>query len=505
MSLRPSWIAACCLAAIFLASGASRPLCAQSIGLPYSVHGHDPQHTGLSQVACQPLNRILWQTPVDLAPQYSGNELLIHYGAPVITRQNTVIVPVKTGATTGFQIEAHLAANGSLLWSLPTDYAVPAHDWYPSCGIALTPKNRLYFPAAGGTVCYRDTPDQATGATGRIAFYGLASYLSNTATYNANIQISTPITSDRYGNIYFGYSVTGTTPTNLVSGIAAISVDGTANWISATAAAGDPTITQVVQNCAPALSNDHRTVYMAVSASGYGGYLLALDTVSLATMGKVRLKDVKTPASDSILSDDGTASPMVGPDGDVYFGVLDDPLSSNQYRGWMLHFDKTLSQSKLPGAFGWDDTASIVPASLVPSYQGPSSYLILSKYNNYASGANKVAILDPNVSEIDSVTGALVMNEVISQLGPTPDPSHPNIPGAVREWCINTVAVDPITKSAVIHSEDGSVYRWDFTSNSLTQAVTLTQGLGTAYTPSVIGVDGVAYVIADAILFAIGQ
>jgi hypothetical protein len=94
---------------------------AQSIGLPWSGHGHDPQHTGLSQVACQPLNRILWQTPVDLNPQYSGNELLIHYGSPLVTRQNTVVIPVKTGASSGFQVEAHKAGTGEVLWIQPTD------------------------------------------------------------------------------------------------------------------------------------------------------------------------------------------------------------------------------------------------------------------------------------------------------------------------------------------------------------------------------------------------
>ena len=33
----------------------------------------------------QDLNRVLWSTPVDLAPQYSGCSLFVHYGSPVIT------------------------------------------------------------------------------------------------------------------------------------------------------------------------------------------------------------------------------------------------------------------------------------------------------------------------------------------------------------------------------------------------------------------------------------
>ena len=64
----------------------------------------DPWQTALSSVASNSLDRILWQTPVDEAPQFSGNDLLIHYGSPLITQADTVIVPVKTGANGGFEV-----------------------------------------------------------------------------------------------------------------------------------------------------------------------------------------------------------------------------------------------------------------------------------------------------------------------------------------------------------------------------------------------------------------
>ena len=54
--------------------------------------GRDAQHSGLSGTATQSLTRVVWSTPVDLAPQYtSGGALLIHYGSPVVTSRNTVI------------------------------------------------------------------------------------------------------------------------------------------------------------------------------------------------------------------------------------------------------------------------------------------------------------------------------------------------------------------------------------------------------------------------------
>ena len=484
---------------------------AQSIALPWSGHGHDPQHSGLSPVASQPLNQIRWQTPVDLAPQYSGTTLYAHYGSPLITRQNTVLLPVKTGPTDGFRVEARNAVDGSLKWMQTTDYTLPAYGWTPTCGLALTPKNRVYFPGAGGTVYFRDTPDATTGAGGQIAFYGLANYQAAPATFNANVKINTPITADRYGNIYFGFQVTGTTTPALQSGLARISEDGTGTWIAASAAATDAAIVKVVMNCAPALSNDHGTLYIAVSVGNYlAGYLVALDSRTLAPISKVRLKDVRVPANDALLLDDGTSTPTVGPDGDVYFGAFEGPFGSHNRRGWLLHFDATLTQTKTAGSFGWDQTASIVPASLVTSYTGASKYLLLSKYNNYVGGGgtggdNRMAVLDPNDTMIEASSGATVMKEILTILGPTPDSEYPDVPGAVREWCVNTVAIDPFNKRACVHSEDGKIYRWDFATNTFTQTLTLTAGIGEAYTPSVIGVDGTVYVIANAILFAVGQ
>jgi len=503
-----------CFLAVMIAFLVTGRIEAQSIRPPWSGYAHDPQHDARAPVPSQPLNRILWQTRVDLSvPTNNTSALYIHYGSPLITRSNTVIVPVKTGSSGGFEVEALVGTTGTTNWIQPTDYVLPPHNWIPSFSPALTPKNRLYFAGAGGTVYYCDTSDStnATPVFGQLAFYGITNYLTNSAAYLSTVFICTPITSDRYGNIFFGFQVTGSAPLNLQSGIARIDFDGSGTWIAASNAASDSAISQVAVNCSPALSNDHKTLYLGVS-SGYSapGDLVALDSRTLSPLASVRLKDVKYPANDATVDGDGTASPVVGPDGDVYYGVLENPNESNNFRGWLRHFDRTLTQTKLPGAFGWDDTPSIVPASMVPSYQGGSPYLLMTKYNNYAgigtgNGINKIAILDPQNAETDPISGAVVMNEVLTIIGPTPDPSHSNFPNAVREWCINSAAVDPFTKSVLANSEDGNIYRWDLPSNTLSETNRLTTGLGEAYTPTIVGVNGFVYAINNGSLFAIGR
>jgi hypothetical protein len=97
-----------------------------------------------------------------------------------------------------------------------------------------------------------------------------------------------------------------------------------------------------------------------------------------------------------------------------------------------------------------------------------------------------------------------VMKEVMSILGPTPDDDFPGLPDAVREWCINTAVVDPLTDSILANSEDGKLYRWNLASNTFSEQIVLTPGIGEAYTPTLIGADGKVYAINNATLFAIG-
>jgi glucose/arabinose dehydrogenase len=489
----------------------------KSRGLPntdgWQGYARDSQHSALSPYTSDGLGSIAWHTPTDLNPQYSGNDLLIHYGSPMITSANTVLVPVKTGASGGFEVQAYSGSTGALEWTLPSDYALMpssgtnGYSWTPSYSPTLTPGNVLYYSGDGGTIIYTASPDAAgpsPPASTRLAFYGLSNYNANPSAYNTTVYINTPITSDASGNIYFGYLVTGSNPLGLTSGVARIAPDGTATYTPVVSG-----MSQVATNSAPALSNDGSTLYvLETTGNGGSGKLVAMNSQTLAVTGQASLYDVVHTTSLAPITNDATSSPMVGPDGHVYIGVLETPFASNHDRGWLLQFNSTLTQELTPGDFGWDDTPSVVPASMVPSYTGNSTYLLMSKYNNYAGygggGANKVAVLDPNATETDPATGATVMKEVLTILGPTPDPEFDQqYPGAVKEWCINSAAVDPATDSILVNSEDGVLYRWNLSTNSFTQKVTLTSGIGEAYTPTLIGPDGTVYAVNNATLFAV--
>ncbi|HYV30482.1 MAG TPA: Ig-like domain-containing protein, partial [Candidatus Binatia bacterium] len=77
-------------------------------------------------------------------------------------------------------------------------------------------------------------------------------------------------------------------------------------------------------------------------------------------------------------------------------------------------------------------------------------------------------------------------------------------PFAVREWCINTAAVNPATRSVFAPCEDGRIYRWDLAANSVTETFALGPGVGKPYVPTVVGPEGAIYTLNGGKLFALG-
>lgn len=593
-------------------------------GAQVNTYAGDAQHTGQYTPTAKSLNSIHLSAANDL---HTG--VVTHYGSPLVEANNTLLVPVKT-ATDGFRIDTY--QSGAFVSSRTTDYTLPAHVSIPSFQPVLTVGNtgfsRLYYAGAGGTILYVDNPENPGSTTSpvREVFYTtLANYTSNASAYNSSIFINTPITADSNGTIFFGFRVSGTPPSPFNSaqdGFARIDVNGNATYVLAGDASGDAGISRDSHNSAPALSNDESTLYVLVKGTSteYYGYLLGLNSTTLATKYKVFLHDsrfvnnatvildlsaatggslgIENPSNsntatiafnpsdssavtashiqtaltasniygsgnvivgagssaglyqllfsgslsnkpvalpvlntsaltgtatiaygmqaghaisggtnDSGILDDSSCSPVVGPDGDVYVGTFGNP--DNGSRGFLLHFVADLSAGRLAGAFGYDYTPAIVPATMVPSYTGSSSYLLFCNYNNYKTGdgdgINTAAILDPNASQIDGHTSGnslQEMREVLKVIGPTPDAANS---GGVLPWAINAPAVNAATNSIFFENADGHIYRWNTSSNALTEALALTAGTGTPDVPTSIGPDGTIYTLNGGNTFAIGN
>jgi hypothetical protein len=474
--------------------------------------GND-QHTAIASARPQPFTRIRWKAKVDRQPVRNNEVLSIHFGSPMITAANTVLVPTRISPKAGFRVVAYSGSNGTRRWTLNTDWrqapqASAGFGFAAPLPAVLTPSATLAVAGAGGTILLRAHANLNAGSVRRIAFYGTAQWKAHQAAYDKAVQISTPLTAGPDGSIYFGFIVNGSTPAHLVNGIARIAPDGHATWISTATAAASKRLTIVPLNCAPALSPNGKTVYIAVLGVRIS-MLVGLDAATLKPKYEVTMKDPANGRPANVVFTSSTASPTIGPDGDVYFGVMEHPPPLHDGRGWLLHYNSTLTKTLTPGSFGWDNTVSVVPASAVPSYHGKSSYLLFSKYNNYfgvdpdGDGLNKVAVLDPTVSQKDLYGNVQVMKAVMTVLSPVTDPSLGH--GARYEWCINSAVVDPADDSVIVNSEAGFVYRWDLATGKLAEKIRLNAPRDEAYTPTLIGPDGTVYAINNGTLYAIGR
>ena len=522
-----------CLASMAIASTLTVSALAQQGWLCY---GGNAQHSGVWTGTSQTAALIKWATPLDDDRPYYGGDVLAHYAAPMVTPTNTVVYGYRFTVNSNrdnWRVMGRSGKSGLQTWSFDTDYSAAViwpNDWTSVFPLTLFhasgPVNNQGIAAAalGGSLMIRSSADAASNTVKRIAFYTTAADFQQNSSSYAPIKINTPLTADSAGNIYFGYEVTSAIPQSLAAlgtgGIAKVNAaTGTCLYKSVQSLGIDSSLSRPGMNCAPALSIDGNYIYVGL-VGGNGSMLVKLDVKKLNPSAQVKLID-PDPAQNgggAGLINESSASPMVGPDGHVFMGVFG--ASYRESHGWMLQFDGNLSTKDSSGtafpvgAFGWDDTASVVPSTMVPSYKGKAKYLICTKYNNYdmggdpgADGSNRVAVLDPtsNSKSLDRQSKIPVMNEILTVLGPTLIGNDPNHPDARNEWCINSVAIDVNRKSAIINSEDGHMYRWSFVTGAISEALDLQPATGEAYTETAIGPDGQLYAINNSILCALGS
>ena len=93
-------------AAQFIGAGHPREGGASS-AVEWAGFAGNAQHAAAAWKRPQPFRRIRWRAKVDLAPDLLFGGLPIHYGSPMITAANTVLVPTRVSTKAGFRVVAY--------------------------------------------------------------------------------------------------------------------------------------------------------------------------------------------------------------------------------------------------------------------------------------------------------------------------------------------------------------------------------------------------------------
>ena len=258
------------------------------------------------------------------------------------------------------------------------------------------------------------------------------------------------------------------------------------------------------------------------------GVLVPIASSSTPEKGKCRFGanvgvDPSTNRSGSgRVLDSGTSSPVVLPDGNIYFGAY---TRYNIARGHAYKLRGSDGAILATYDFGWDDTQAV--------FQHDGTYSIVMKDNHYDeeggfycspfSGA-------PVSLVVCASTGIPAGPFFITQVNPNLVPEwkfkstetrdcHRNPDGSVTclddgrhpngfEWCINAPAVDG-AGNVYVESEDGNIYVLDqghsgvFTTPKFKLFTNL--AVGAAYTPFSIDLHGRLYGQNNGHLFVVGE
>jgi outer membrane protein assembly factor BamB len=224
------------------------------------------------------------------------------------------------------------------------------------------------------------------------------------------------------------------------------------------------------------------------------GVLLPIDDSNLGcrTGATAGIDPATNEAPAGRVSDRGTSSPVVLPDGAVLIGTYS---SYNFSRGHLFKF----SGSGEPLAsydFGWDITPAV--------YAHDGTYSIVLKDNQYFT-ADGEAYYDVSSLDADLAAEWSFRSTNTESCARQPDGTivclddHPD----GFEWCVNQPAIDA-DGVVYLNSEDGVLYAIDRSGRAV-GSIFLDTALGAAYTPLSIGPDGVVYSQNNGRLFAVGK
>lgn len=496
----------------------------------------------------------------------AGGSLLVHYQTPLSAGRD-VFMEVKGGTYTGFRtwetqtwsIRKFQWENGQLVerWTAESDWnPVPSGGprFEPVFHAALT-RDSVYMPAGGGTVL---EVDRRSGAIVRRLgqFDG---------SIDVRSYVTSPITIDAEGSLYYNVvRLAASTPWSAdISGAWLVRVqrDGTATRASYASLVPNapsmctgefppssvpwpPTPSAVPAaipcgaqrpgvNVAPAIGADG-TVYTVSRAhlNARWSWLVAANadlTPKWAASLRNRFNDGcnvlippngapggcregaatgvdpadNQPGSGSV-NDNSTSSPVVAPDGTIYYGAY---TRYNHSQGHMMRFSPE-GEFLAAYPFGWDVTPAL--------WQHDGTFSLITKENRYVGVGSYCSACAPD--RVPSDPEGYYITQLRPDLTPEWQFKATNTESCARredgtvecvndhpqtfEWCVNSLAVD--RRGVVyVNSEDGHLYAID-QGGTMRERIFLQLALGAAYTPLSLGVDGRIYTQNAGRLFVVG-
>ncbi len=496
----------------------------------------------------------------------AGGALLVHYQTPLSDGPD-VFMEVKSGTYTGFRtwetqvwnVRKFQWEDGQLVsrWTAESDWnPVPSGGarFEPVFHAALT-DDLVYMPGAGGTVL---EVDRKTGAI--LRRLGQFQDSLDPRTY-----VTSPITVDGHGSLY--YNVLRLTASNpwssdvLGAWLVRVQPDGSATRVSypslvpnapdlctgefpSNALPWPPTPDAVPAsvpcgslragvNVAPAVGGDG-TIYTVARAhlNSRWGWLVAVNPdLSLKWAASMRNRfhdgcNVLLPPNGSpggcragattgvdpadnqpgsgAVNDNSTSSPVVAPDGTIYYGAYS---RYNHSQGHMMRFSAA-GEFLHAYPFGWDVTPAL--------WRHDGTFSLITKENRYVGVSSYcggcapdrvpsepegyyITQLSPELERewqfkaTNTETCARQENGIVECVDDRPE---------TFEWCVNSLAVD---KRGVVYvnSEDGHLYAID-QGGTVRERIFLQLALGAAYTPLSLGVEGRIYTQNAGRLFVVG-
>ena len=529
---------------------------------------HTGAIAGAAQTPTTILASYLYDPFVSQETQTTGS-LLVHYQVPLVDGDD-VFMETKSGTydpgdwqVQTFNIAALRWTNGQLTqrWVTPTDWkpAPRGGAFFEPVFHPILANNSVYMPAAGGTLLQLD---RNSGAVIRR--------INPFPSIDTSIYVAGPLSSDASGNVVYntiqfdtqqpwavdirGAWLVKVTPAGTATRVTYASITPNAPHagdaclgVFTTSAPWPPSPTAVPPslacgsqrpglNAAPAIASDG-TIYTVSRAHFVSrtAYLVAVNsdlTPKWTSTFRDRLTDGCNvllppngtpggcrsgaltgvdPADNRMgsgrVSDDSTSSPVIAPDGSIYFGAY---TRYNYSQGHTMHFS---AAGDFLGAyrFGWDITPSI--------WQHGGGYSVIIKENHYGELGSYCD--DPNVCP-HGRTASDPEQYLITRLSPSLDIewtfkstntqscrrlSNGTITCATDhpdgfEWCVNAGAVDA-NGTTYVNSEDGFLYAIDASGNQLGRLF-LQLAIGAAYTPLSIDAKGRVYTQNDGRLFVVG-